>query len=117
MISVRRRTFGITGRRLCGQLDANATYLCGFGEVEDQDSPDNRWRRKFVVCPTPPGKINILEIDDRLGQANGQSALVLLFAFLRHVGHVAQRGRDSRGEGGVRKSGIVNTEGRPKQSI
>ena len=70
MTSDRKRTFGVMGSRLCGQLDLNATYLCGFGEVEDQDAPDHRRGRKFVVCLTPSGKVNILEIDDWLDQTN-----------------------------------------------
>lgn len=71
MISVRRRTFGVAGGRLCGKLDANAADLCRFGEVEDEDSPDHRRWREFVVCSVPPGKVNVLEIDDGLGQTNG----------------------------------------------
>ena len=82
---------------LGGQLDVDAAYLCGFGEVEDQDPPDYRRGRKFVVGPILPRKINILEIDDRFGQTDCQFGLLLLFPSIHWGVRVEQRGRGEEG--------------------
>ena len=65
-----RRTFGPTSSRLCGQLNTDTTYLGRFGEVKDEDPSNHRRRGEFVVCVTSTRKIDILEIDNGLGQTN-----------------------------------------------
>ena len=115
MTSVRRRTFRVISGGLCGQFNVNAAYLCGFGEAKDQEPPNHRRWGKFVVCPMPPGKIDVLEIDDRLDQPNDQLALLLLFTFLHRGRRVAQKGGGTT-EVGAGEGRQLNVErGSPRQ--
>ena len=57
------------------------------------------------MCSVPPGKINVLEIDDRLSQTNSQLVLLLLFAFLHRRGRVARRGWERGSKGRMKRDG------------
>ena len=92
-------------RGLGGQLDVNTAYLCGFGEMEGQDSSDYGWRRKLVVRPIPPGEINILEIDDRFCQTDRQLAPLLIIESF-HRGEREGVGWNGMGNKGEEPDGI-----------